>query len=91
MSPHTTTTKPAPADSRTSRTLSACPVGAPSTRSVENEYCVFATQTGRRPYPSFSIRGNRRRAFASQVTSAAPYIRVATVSTFSESGDRRRR
>ena len=49
MSPHTTTTKPAP-DSRTSRTCSSCPAGAPSdVGSVEKEYCVFATHTGSPP------------------------------------------
>ena len=48
MSPQTTTTNPAPAESRTSRTCSSWPEGAPSRAgSVENEYCVFAMQTGR--------------------------------------------
>ena len=47
MSPQTTTTKPAPAESRTSRTCSSWPDGAPSeVGSVEKEYCVLATQTG---------------------------------------------
>ena len=47
MSPQTITTNSAPAASRTSRTFTMCPDGAPrSCGSVENEYCVFATQTG---------------------------------------------
>ena len=47
MSPQTTTTKPAPAERRTSRTCSSWPDGAPSDLgSVENEYCVLATHTG---------------------------------------------
>ena len=46
-SPQTITTNSAPAASRTSRTLTTWPDGAPrSSGSVENEYCVFATQTG---------------------------------------------
>ena len=86
MSPHTTTTKPAPADSRTSRTWSSCPLGAPTdVGSVENEYCVLATHTGSPPNPSRSIRSSRRRALASQVTRDAPYSRVAIASTFSVS------
>lgn len=51
--------------------------------SVENEYCVFATQTGSVPYPSRSMRASRLRALPSQVTWPAPYTRVATASTFS--------
>ena len=50
MSPQTTTTNPAPADSRTSRTCSSWPEGAPSSvGSVEKEYCVLAMHTGRWP------------------------------------------
>ena len=50
MSPHTTTTNPAPAESRTSRTCSSWPEGAPSeVGSVEKEYCVLATHTGSLP------------------------------------------
>ena len=50
ISPQITTTKPAPADSRTSRTGTECPTGAPrSDGSVENEYCVLAMQIGRWP------------------------------------------
>ena len=41
---------PAPADSRTSRTGTVWPVGAPRTfGSVVNEYCVLAMQIGRCP------------------------------------------
>ncbi len=47
MSPQTTTTKPAPAESRTSRTCSSWPLGAPSrVGSVEKEYYVLAMHTG---------------------------------------------
>ena len=61
-------------------------MGAPTdVGSVENEYCVFATHTGSPPKPSRSMRSNRRRAFASHVTSDAPYSRVAMASTFSVS------
>ena len=46
-SPQTITTNSAPAASRTSRTLTTCPYGAPrSSGSVENEYWVFAIHTG---------------------------------------------
>jgi hypothetical protein len=47
MSPQIITTNSAPAARRTSRTLTAWPLGAArSATSVENEYCVFATHTG---------------------------------------------
>ena len=47
MSPQIITTNSAPAARRTSRTFTTCPEGAPrSCGSVENEYCVFATQIG---------------------------------------------
>ena len=50
ISPQTTTMNSAPADSRTSRTGTMWPVGAPRRfGSVENEYCVLAMQTGRWP------------------------------------------
>ena len=52
---------------------------------MENEYWVLATHTGSPPYPSSVIRCSRRFAFGSQVTSAAPYSRLAIVSTFSVS------
>ena len=48
--PQMTTTKPAPADRRTSRTLSGKSSGAPSRpASSLNEYCVLAMQTGNLP------------------------------------------
>ena len=47
ISPQTKTTNSAPADNRTSRIFREWPDGAPrSDASVENEYCVFATQIG---------------------------------------------
>ena len=50
MSPQTKTTNSAPAASRTSRMLSAWPLGAPRRNgSVENEYGVFAMQIGKWP------------------------------------------
>ena len=50
MSPQIATTKPAPAESRTSRTGTMWPVGAPRrVGSAEKEYYVLATQTGRWP------------------------------------------
>ena len=52
MSPQTATTKPAPADSRTSLTGSVWPVGAPLRfGSEEKLYWVLAMQTGRSPKP----------------------------------------
>ena len=46
ISPQMATTKPAPAESLTSRTGTTWPVGAPRRLgSVENEYCVLAMQT----------------------------------------------
>ncbi len=50
MPPISTTTKPAPARKRNSRTVGVCPVGAPTRAGLsEKEYCVLATQTGRPP------------------------------------------
>ena len=50
ISPQITTTNPAPADRRTSRIGTECPVGAPRRLgSVENEYWVLAMQIGRSP------------------------------------------
>ena len=73
MSPHTTTTKPAPAAKRTSRMFIECPEGAPSSDgSVENEYWVLAMHTGRWPYPSVVNSRSRVRTLLSAVTSDAP-------------------
>src|SRR5579862_3018352 len=48
MSPHSATTKPAPADRRTSRTGRLNPEGAPfRSGSAEKLYWVLAMQTGR--------------------------------------------
>ena len=61
MSPQTATTKPAPAESRTSRTGSTWPSGAPiCVGSALKLYCVLATQTGTWPKPSSSKRCSRR-------------------------------
>ncbi len=50
ISPAIATTKPAPADRRTSRIGSVCPVGAPrSSGSAAKLYCVLAIQTGSLP------------------------------------------
>jgi hypothetical protein len=50
LSPQITTMKPAPAASRTSRTGTPKPLGAPlSSGSVENEYWVLARHTGKWP------------------------------------------
>ena len=47
MSPQIITTNSAPAARRTSRIFTMWPLGAPRRLgSVENEYCVLATQTG---------------------------------------------
>ena len=61
MSPQIATTKPAPADSRTSRTGRMWPVGAPITVGSEVKlYCVLAMQTGTLPKPASSNAFNRR-------------------------------
>ena len=55
MSPVSATMKPAPAETLSFRTVRVKPSGAPSfAGSSENEYCVFAMQTGREPKPSAS-------------------------------------
>ena len=47
MSPQTITMNSAPAASRTSRTFTTCPLGAPRRlASVEKDDCVLATHTG---------------------------------------------
>ena len=72
ISPQITTTKPAPALSRTSRTGTECPVGAPRrVGSVEKEYCVFAMQIGSFPYPCSSHWCSWLRIFWSASTSSA--------------------
>ena len=71
-SPHTATTNPAPAESLHSRTGSVWFSGAPSSAaSAENEYCVFATQTGRRPKPAASNAASWRAAFGATETALA--------------------
>ena len=55
MSPQTTTTNSAPADSLTSRIGMVNPVGEPlASALVEKLYWVLATQIGNLPKPSFS-------------------------------------
>ena len=50
ISPQIATTKPAPAESLTSRTGTTWSFGAPRRLgSVENEYCVLAMHTGSLP------------------------------------------
>ena len=50
IEPQITTTKPAPAESRTSRTFIVNPSGAPSKEASSlKEYCVLAMQTGSLP------------------------------------------
>ena len=73
MSPQIITTKPAPAESRTSRTGTTCPLGAPSREaSAEKEYCVLATQIGSCEKPIASISASRAAALASSAMSEAP-------------------
>ncbi len=68
-SPHSATTKPAPADSRTSRTGSTKPAGAPnSLGSAEKLYCVLAMQTGRWPKPPACHAASLRAAAGSMAT-----------------------
>ena len=72
ISPHTATTKPAPAASRTSRIWTGWPVGAPSAvGSVEKLYCVLAMHTGRCPKPAASNRASCATIAGSAVTSPA--------------------
>ena len=50
MSPVSATTNPAPADTRSARTVISKSVGAPSNVGLsEKLYCVFATHTGSPP------------------------------------------
>ena len=63
MSPQMAYAKPAPADSRTSRTGSRQPVGAPfSSGNDEMDRWVLAMQTDRPPKPSDSSWSRRRAA-----------------------------
>ena len=51
--PVSATRKPAPAETRISRTVTVKPSGAPRfAASSEKLYCVLATHTGRAPKPS---------------------------------------
>ena len=73
MSPQTTTTNSAPAESRTSRIGMVKPDGAPlASGLVEKLYCVLATQIGSLPKPSFSSSAKRSRTLLSAVMSVAP-------------------
>ena len=73
ISPVMTTMNSAPAESRSSRTGTMWPVGAPRLLgSVENEYCVFAMHTGKWPKPtaSSSLKRASTRAVAGDVGGA---------------------
>ena len=72
ISPVRATINPAPADRRTSRTVSVKPFGLPSfCGSSDREYCVFATQIGSLSLPSFSISEIAFSAFEVNTTSPA--------------------
>ena len=71
--PITTTTKPAPAESRSSRTVMVKPAGAASSdASSEKLYCVFAMHTGSVPKPFAASSASCFLAAAEKTTSAAP-------------------
>ena len=87
MLPQTAVTKPAPARSCTSLTVSTKPDGAPFNFGLsENEYCVFAMQTGKWPNPLSCSLFAARAAAGSKATLPARYTCVATVRIFSASG-----
>jgi hypothetical protein len=72
ISPVIATTNSAPAESRSSRTGTVWPVGAPRLfGSVENEYWVLAMQIGSLPKPPASRSLNAVSTEASQLMSAA--------------------
>ena len=73
MSPQIATTNSAPAESRSSRTGTSWPSGAPLREgSVEKLYWVFAMQTGKWPYPPSCSALNRLRTMAGAVMPEAP-------------------
>ena len=77
-SPQTATTKPAPAESRTSRTGKVWPLGAPRrVGSALKLYCVLATHTPRLPKPASSKR--LRRAATAGSGSGPVDLNAATV------------
>ena len=73
ISPDITTTNPAPADGRNSRTVNSCPVGRPSRDgSSDSEYCVLATQIGHSSCPSRRARRRFSSARRCHVIVSAP-------------------
>ena len=86
MSPVSATTKPAPADTFTLRTVMRKSRGAPSFfASSEKLYCVFAMHTGMPPKPRPSSFASSAAAFGSKSTPSAWYTFVAMASIFSAS------
>ena len=72
MEPVSATTKPAPADTFTWRTVTVKPRGAPSLdASSLKEYCVLAMHTGMPPKPSDSSCANSFFAAGSNTTPSA--------------------
>ena len=72
MSPQIATTNSAPADSRTSRTVTMWSVGAPlASGLVEKLYCVLAMQTGTLPKPIASNEASWSRTALSAAMSLA--------------------
>ena len=84
MSPVSATTKPAPADTFTLRTVMRKPRGAPSFfASSEKLYCVFAMHTGMPPKPRSSSFFSSACGLRLEVHAVGtPYTRVAMASIF---------
>ena len=71
MSPQIATTKPAPADSRTSRTGSTCPSGAPMHRRIGAEAVLRLGDADRHVAEAASSNSSSRRATASGIAMSA--------------------
>src|SRR5206468_11752606 len=73
LSPAYATTKPAPAERATSRIVTVNPRGRPGRfGSSLREFCVLATHTGSRPYPSASNRASLAAAAGASAMPSAP-------------------
>ncbi len=87
MSPVRATTKPAPAESFSWRTVTVKPSGAPRSLGLsEKEYWVLATHTGRLPQPISVRRFSSRAASGVSFTPAPPYTRVTISASFLRMG-----
>src|SRR4030095_10467185 len=87
MSPQTATTNSAPADRRTSRTVTTWSVGAPLESGwVEKLYCVLAMQTGTLPKPMASNEASWSWTGLAMAISRARYVSLAVGLVFLDNG-----